>query len=348
MKKIGTITISIALIFFGIVLLIRQFDAELGYMVFKFWPVMFILLGGEILFYLKRYGKEEKIRFNFLVILVVILYLISEGVFVFSDYAQKNKFSFNMADWKIFSDTTMVEKRFEYSKEKNTLVFKGSNVNLEIKRTNEDKVVLDSKLSVRTEDKDKNIDIQQKIEGDKQVLDFNNDSIRGIEGTLYIPDNLAVSLDVQNGKIEGDDDFRNNDFQVDSQNASFDLKGFRSVDMAGNNGSVDIDDCNTVKIKTDNGKVNLNGNIENIDVKTSNGAVYIDNEVCKNVKVSTDNGVIKLNTRNNNFKLTASTDTGVVSVNGDNKSGKRVNETYGSGEGSVDLKTNVGAIKVTF
>lgn len=348
MKKIGTITIAISLIFFGIVLLIRQVDTELGYTIFKFWPSIFILLGGEILFYLQKYGKEEKIRFNFLIILVIILYVMSEGIFAFGNFAQKNNFNFKIDNWDIFDNTTKVDKKFEYNKEKTTLVFKGENANLEIKRTGENKIIFDSKLSVRKNLENPSIDIAQKIEGDNQILDFNNDDIASVGGTLYIPENMAVSFDVKNGKIKGDDDFKNNDLKIDSDNASFNLKGFKSANIEGSNGAIDIADCNTVNIKTDNGKINLSGNVENIDVKTSNGAVDIDNEVCKNVKVSTDNGLIKLRTKNNNFKLTASTDTGVVSINGDNKMGKSVNATYGTGEGSVNLKTDVGAIKVNF
>lgn len=348
MKRIGTITIAISLIFFGIVLLIRQVDTELGYTIFKFWPSIFILLGGEILFYLQRYGKEEKIRFNFLIILVLILYLLSEGVFAFGNFAQKNNFNFSIDNWDIFSGGTKVDKKIEFAREKNTLVFRGNNVDLEIKKTSENKVFLDSKLTVIRNEESQAANIEQKIEGDSQVLDFNNSYVNKIEGTLYIPENMVISFDVDNGRIVGKDDFKSNDFVVKGDNAKYELKGFKLVNIENDNGAIDIEDCNTVIIKTDNGKVDLSGNVENIDVKTSNGAVDIDNEVCKNVKVSTDNGLIKLRTKNNNFKLTASTDTGVVSINGDNKMGKSVNATYGNGEGNVNLKTDVGAIKVNF
>lgn len=348
MRKIGTITLAVALIFFGVVLMIRQVSPELGYNIFKFWPSVFILLGGEILFYLNKYGREEKVRFNFFVILVVILFLISEGAFAFGDYVKNNNFNFNFENWDIISNGTKIDKKAEFNKEKNILIFKGNNVNLEIKKTSENKIILDSTLSVNKGDENKNFDITQKVDEDSQIIDLSGNDIKRVEGTLYIPENMALSLDVDNGKVKGEDDFKTNDLKVNGDNASYVLKGFKSVNIENDNGAMNITDCTSVVIKTDNGKATLSGKVENVDITSSNGLVDINNEVCKNIKVSTGNGLIKLRTQNNNFKLSASTDTGVISVNEENKKSKNINEAYGNGEGTVNLKTEVGAIKVNF
>ncbi|MHC1686013.1 MAG: DUF4097 family beta strand repeat-containing protein [Clostridiaceae bacterium] len=348
MKKVGTITIAVAFIFFGIVLLISKLDPQYGYSIFKFWPSIFILLGGEILYYLNRYGREEKIRFNFLIILVVIMYVIAEGFFMFGDYARKNNFSFSIDNWDIFDNTVTVDKRVEFNKEKNILVFKADNINLDVKKTSENKIILDSKLGLSRSDENKNIEINQKIEGDNQIIDLDIASIKEVEGTLYIPENMSISFDVENGEINGEDDFKTNDFKANGENAGYKLKGFKSVTIENENGFMEITDCNSVIIKTNNGKATLNGKIENIDIKSDNGFVDIDNEVCKNVKISTENGRVELKTQNNNFKLSASTGSGVISVNDDNKVGKNINGTYGNGEGNVDIKTEAGVIRVNF
>ncbi len=50
MHRVGTFTLGAGLIIFGILFIIRIFTNIISYqMVFKLWPVIFILLGCEIL-----------------------------------------------------------------------------------------------------------------------------------------------------------------------------------------------------------------------------------------------------------------------------------------------------------
>ncbi len=50
MHRVGTFTLGTGLILFGILFLIRIFTDIITYqMVFKIWPVLFVLLGCEIL-----------------------------------------------------------------------------------------------------------------------------------------------------------------------------------------------------------------------------------------------------------------------------------------------------------
>ena len=48
--KVGTLTLGIMLIFFGILFLVHLFGGLLSYrLIFDLWPVTFICLGGEVL-----------------------------------------------------------------------------------------------------------------------------------------------------------------------------------------------------------------------------------------------------------------------------------------------------------
>lgn len=58
--RVGTLTLGVSLIVFGILFLLRLFVSSLSYaFIFKLWPVIFIFLGLEILIanYLQKENK---------------------------------------------------------------------------------------------------------------------------------------------------------------------------------------------------------------------------------------------------------------------------------------------------
>lgn len=72
--RIGTITLGCLLITFGVLFLMRLFFANITYeMIFKFWPLIFIFLGIEIL--IANYKQKDdplvydKTAFSLIIIL---------------------------------------------------------------------------------------------------------------------------------------------------------------------------------------------------------------------------------------------------------------------------------------
>lgn len=63
-RRVGTLTAGVVFVAFGILLLIHTIFKTIDYtMIFKFWPVIIILLGIEILFsYI--FNRQEKLRFD--------------------------------------------------------------------------------------------------------------------------------------------------------------------------------------------------------------------------------------------------------------------------------------------
>lgn len=76
-KRVGTISMAIVLIGFGILIFIAQINklsaVELS---IKFWPMILILLGGEILWYSYKTKDEENIKIRYDVFSVFIVMLI--------------------------------------------------------------------------------------------------------------------------------------------------------------------------------------------------------------------------------------------------------------------------------
>jgi len=77
-RRVGTISMGISLIIFGILILISQFNEISGIeLAVKFWPSILILLGGEILWYSYKARKDNDIIikydiFSIFIILVIL------------------------------------------------------------------------------------------------------------------------------------------------------------------------------------------------------------------------------------------------------------------------------------
>lgn len=84
-KRVGTISMAIILIGFGLLLFLAQFNKisaiELGV---KFWPLSLIIIGGEIL-YFSHIGKKEEdfiIRYDiFSIFMVMIILVVNIGLY---------------------------------------------------------------------------------------------------------------------------------------------------------------------------------------------------------------------------------------------------------------------------
>jgi hypothetical protein len=75
--KVGTLSIGILFVFLGVGMLTNQFfDFSFAGIVLTWWPVLLILLGGEILFYLwlKRNAEDPKLKYDLASIFIVLLF----------------------------------------------------------------------------------------------------------------------------------------------------------------------------------------------------------------------------------------------------------------------------------
>ncbi len=72
--RIGTFTLGILLIIFGLLFLARIFFPELSYeIIYKLWPVIFIFLGSEILFANFRQKAPDQLIYDKTAIALIIL-----------------------------------------------------------------------------------------------------------------------------------------------------------------------------------------------------------------------------------------------------------------------------------
>lgn len=78
MRKIGTTTSAICFILLGIWIMINSNNPDLGRKLIKFWPIIIILIGIEILYYTLIKKENERIRINGLAFLIIIVFFLQK------------------------------------------------------------------------------------------------------------------------------------------------------------------------------------------------------------------------------------------------------------------------------
>lgn len=188
-RRIGTITFGIVLVVLGILLCVSMFTNILDVRtIIRFWPVIFIILGIEILIY--SLNKEIQIKYDVWGILLTIFIVFSAGIMGIIDYGI-NEF--------LLSDN--VKNYIDQELGSSTYSYFFDNDKLEIKNTGN---VIKSAQIIE----DKSLDlikvyIEVKNKEDKY---FNRSNFRLLidndrsEGNLYITSGYEEKF-VQEGKL---------------------------------------------------------------------------------------------------------------------------------------------------
>lgn len=73
-RRIGTFTLGVCLLLFGILFLLHIFLPGLNYLlIFRLWPLVFILLGCELLLASRKASGQFKYDFAAVVLLLLLL-----------------------------------------------------------------------------------------------------------------------------------------------------------------------------------------------------------------------------------------------------------------------------------
>lgn len=82
-KRVGTVSMALVLIMFGVILLLSQFMLVSAFELFvKLWPFIIIVLGIEILYTLYRNGEEVNLKYDvFSIFIVILILLVNIGIY---------------------------------------------------------------------------------------------------------------------------------------------------------------------------------------------------------------------------------------------------------------------------
>lgn len=350
MRKIGTITAAIGLIYYGIWLAARNIEPQIANYIFKFWPAILIILGVEILL-TTRDEEGRKNGFNVGIIFVILLFLFTNifyGVPAgIKSIVSKFNYDSNIFDSDINFNLKSINVSKSVSLQNKKFYFETNNGKIDIKRSEDGNIKADLEVYV---DKDSNInsyDIKDSGSSDKINFDIGESYVKKVEGTLYIPDGIDAEINVNNLSINSDDDLKSTKFNIKSNNGKYDFSSGAELNLEFSNGAVNLKDIKTVYLKGNNASFKLNGDIENIDIQNNNGAININNNICNNVNIKSDNSAIRLDTQDRNISADLSINLGECSFNGDKVNKGEIEKTTGDGSHKVKISASLGSIKVT-
>ena len=326
-KKVGTITLAVGLIASGALIFAQNFTELPIKDIYKYWPLLLIGLGLEIIIHMSLYGREGdnvKISIDGLcVIFIIVVALFSSGFAGYKSFTIKG-----MGDIPFVRDL-----RFEHEMEKiitKTDISKSYAIkelkvtnnfgDIRIKQGDSKSISFDAKIRVRYNDDDK-------------AQNYIKNAIKVAEGEIteiYIADLHQ---------------YENRDYSKAMVDFTIYIPEGIAIDVKNSFGDIDVEGCGRTVIKNSNGNITVKDCYENVVIKASFGEIEVEN-IEGNITVVNSNGNIKVNEAEG--KVDANTSFGNVNVEmvkGDIKAvSSNGNIKIYESKGNIEGKTSFGNI----
>lgn len=348
MKRIGTISAATGLIYLGVWMIIDKTNPVLGAEVFKWWPIVIVILGVEVLLQVTR-KDGERAGFNFLVIPVLIFMLIAN---LFNGI--RGGFGGWFDNWNIkgvpnisiggidFNDYKSISTGKTLSLHGNTLYIHTNNASIDVKKSNAGDIRVEGKVYVDEDSFVNKYDIAEKKDNNGYTIEIMDSFVKGIKFNVYIPDGYSVKLLVDNLNLNSSGEFEKSNFNIEADNANVKVSNAQDLIMNYKNGNINIDNIRDINLKGNNGNINVRGKSENIYIEADNGKVYVNNEICKVVKIDLNQGVASVRTKDRNVSVNIDLQQGISGINSDKGVNKGMSKTFGPGSGKVYINVHQG------
>lgn len=317
MRKIGTTTSAICFILLGIWIMINSNNPDLGKKIIKFWPIVIILIGIEILYYTLVKKENERIRISGLVFVIIIVsFLANISTDIFNNIKQNNvSFDFN----RNFFDNVFESKNLQSIDKKITLEPIGNKINFEtlngklnIEKAADNKITIDTELFIKQNRTLNDYELNPINDSNGYTIKIIDDNIDSIKATIYLPEGYDASIKGSNLNVYSDSALK----------------------------------LTTLNLTADNGKYDLQGDIPNSSLKLENGKIDLNNNLCKNIDISMNNGSISLDTKDKNLSVNTDINHGTCKINDEKRVNSGISKKIGTGEDIIKAKLNNGTIKI--
>lgn len=320
MRKIGTITSSVGLIFLGIWMIIYMNNPELGKQIFIWWPGIFIILGVEILILVTKRQEGDRSGFNFFTIFIIFLYIginifLNFSTLKFVDIIDKTASSIEF-NGSFEIGNLRNTKKISASKilpiNGNRLVLKASNADIKICKSEDKNIKIEAEVYVKENSSVNEYKIDEKITTEGYEVNIQESYVKQVKAYIYIPDGYDLKIDAANCNVKTIDENIKSNIDIDASNAN----------------------------------ISLEGDIEKSNIDVSNANIYFRNKLCSDINIDASNGKITLYTEDKNINVQADINSGVCTVNGDKKINGGISTVIGNGEGKVKVNINNGVVSV--
>jgi len=316
MKRIGSFSSAIGLIYLGIWMIININDPDLAKEVIRWWPLLIIILGIEILFHVLRGAGNERFKLSALFIPLLIVFIIIGGFNVYFKDGLKinigdilNKDGFNIdinGDWRAIESSQTLEA-FGAS-----LSFNTDNGDIKIEKSKDNNIYIEGKIYVKKSNHLQKYDIPYTKTSDGYSITLADDNIKSVRATIYIPAGYNLNIKGNNMQIKSDDAISKS----------------------------------KIDISIDNGNIDLRGDIETSKINLNNGKVYMKNLLCKDINIELDNGTASLETEDKNISVDMDVDLGSCKFNDIRKINSGIKDSIGTGAGTVSIKLDNGTANI--
>jgi hypothetical protein len=349
MRKMGTISLSVGLIYYGVWLALQNINPDVAKEMFKWWPVIFVILGIEILLNARRNSEGIRNRFNIGVIFIILIFFLTNVYYGTHDIIDEEFSNFNNGISQIDffdSNTRSIDATKVINTNNRKFKFITNNGDISIKKSSDNNIKLELTVKVRADMKDNKYEIHDESEDGIDTVSINEDYVKGVQGTIYVPDGLYTNLVINNCNVSTYDNLPNSTLDIDSKNSKFQIQNLAAVNIETNNSYIDIKDVNDVKIDGKNIKSSLYGNVENVDIDMNNGIADIDNNNFKGISIKGANSIVKLDTKEQNISASLTCDMGKSEFNDEEENNGTLTKSIGTGANNVDINISMGSIKV--
>ena len=326
-KKVGTITLAVGLIATGALLFAQNFTELPIKDLYKYWPLLLVGLGLEIIIYMAFYRNDrENVRIS--IDGLCVIFIIFAAIFSSSFGAYKYLNVKGIGDIPFIKDLSfanqMEEKVTKTDISKNFDIKELKIINsfgdIKIKSGNSNSISFDAEVRVR-------------YNNEIKVKDYIKGAIQVVEGEIteiYIKDSPQ---------------YRDKDHSNAMVNFTIYIPKGITIDAKNSFGDIDVEEAGGIRIKNNNGDIIVRDCSEDVNIKASFGEIQVE-KITGNVDAINSNGNIKINEVSGN--VDAKTSFGNVVVDGVKGDLKVVSsngnlEIYES-KGNIEGKTSFGNI----
>lgn len=329
MRKIGTLSSAVGLIFIGVWIIVNNIDKGIADQLFKWWPVIIILAGLEILYFFKEGTQSEKMGFNGLLIVVVLAFFVisaTQNMSARFDRIVEHGTAMSIFDSHKHNDKGIPAiKTIEVANKEIVLLAKRGKFT--IKKSLDNTARIEAEVYVDQSSSLTEWDIKEVLGSNDVKVDLRDRLIEEVSGDIYIPEGCSIRFEMDNVNITSTGVDVDN-FIVDSRNGQLDLRN----------------NIKNMRANIQNGKIDIDGNVNDMQLKLQSGKIEIDNKNEKSASIKIDNGVLIYTTNNRDTIVNLAVNNGVGIVNGQKVTmGK--NDVFGTGASKIDLKVTNGTIR---
>lgn len=362
--KAGPVTLALGLVMIGLGMLVCNFGGCTSPQnIWKYWPLLLILLGLE--YFIRRMrNKESEVVFHIPSVLLI-------GVLVFAGSIVN---AISSADIDSVLDDTFLRERVSHTRhwqaepftpaEGSRLVLENKNGTLRIRKSEDGNLRAAAEIISygATEEKARMEAEKKEVVIEKgpttRIIAEPGGTSRGFNGvvnlTVEIPPGLIILAQTSNGSVEADN--AEGQLTINTENGKIavrDLEG--SLEAESENGRITVTGVSgNITVETENGGIKVENPGGDVVAESENGSVELTSEgpLNKNYLLQSEQGKLSVRLpRTSDLEIEARTNHGRISgMNDENNSGVSQDGSdrlkLGTGSGRLRLITENGSIEV--